>query len=90
MRFVEERKEKRYNSIKGDEMSLDAEYIGRNIREIRKAAKKSQEAFAEDIEITARTVSNIETGSVVPKLQTVLRISERFNRTIDSIVKKGY
>lgn len=55
-------------------MILDAELIGKNIRNIRKSAKESQEAFAEKIDSTARTVSNIENGAVVPMLQTIANI----------------
>ena len=36
-------------------MILDAEFIGNNIRDIRKAANKSQEMFAEQIETSTRT-----------------------------------
>ena len=69
-------------------MILDAEFIGNNIREIRKAANKSQEMFAEQIETSTRTVSNIENGTVIPSLQTIANISERFNRSVDSIIRK--
>ncbi len=69
-------------------MTLDAESIGKNIRNIRKAAKKSQEAFAEEIDSTARTVSNIENGAVVPMLQTIANISERFNCSVEHIIRK--
>lgn len=88
MRFVEKCSYTRYNKFKGEEMILDAEFIGKNIRDIRKAAKKSQEAFAEEIDSTARTISNIENGSVVPMLQTIANISEKFNCSVDSIIKK--
>ena len=88
MHFVEKCFYARYNDIKGEKMTLDAESIGKNIRNIRKAAKKSQEAFAEEIDSTARTVSNIENGAVVPMLQTIANISERFNCSVDSIIKK--
>ena len=88
MHFVEKCSYIRYNNIKGEKMILDAEFIGKNIRDIRKAAKKSQESFAEEIDSTARTVSNIENGAVVPMLQTIANISEKFNCSVDSIIKK--
>lgn len=69
-------------------MILDAENIGKNIRQIRKTAKMSQEEFAEEINITARTVSNIENGVVIPTLQTVAKISENFNCSVDFIIRK--
>ena len=69
-------------------MNLDAEYIGNNIRNIRKAAKQSQESFAEQIDTTPRTISNIENGVGLPSLQTLANISECFNLSIDSIIRK--
>ena len=69
-------------------MILDAEFIGNNIRDIRKAANKSQEKFAEQIETSTRTVSNIENGTVIPSLRTIANISECFNRSVDSIIRK--
>ena len=69
-------------------MILDAEFIGNNIRDIRKAANKSQEMFAEQIETSTRPVSNIENGVVIPSLQTIANISECFNRSVDSIIRK--
>ena len=77
-----------YNKTKGEKMVLDAEIIGKNIRKIRKSANKSQEAFAEKLEVSTRTVSNIENGVVVPSLQTVANISENFNCSVDSIIRK--
>lgn len=88
MHFVEKCFYARYNDIKGEKMVLDAEFIGKKIRYIRKSAKKSQEAFAEEIDSTARTVCNIENGAVVPMLQTIANISEKFNYSVDSIIKK--
>ena len=69
-------------------MVLDAVFIGNNIRNIRKSANKSQESFAEQIDTTPRTVSNIENGVVLPSLQTIANISECFNLSIDSIIRK--
>ncbi len=69
-------------------MFLDARYIGNNIRSIRKNAKQSQETFAEVIETSSRTISNIENGIVIPSLQTVANIAEQFGCTVESIIKK--
>ncbi len=69
-------------------MILDPVFIGNQVRNVRMAANQSQEEFAEKINTTARTVSNIENGTVVPTLQTVVDIAESFNCTIESIVRK--
>ena len=52
-------------------MELDAKQIGKTVRELRKNNHKFQERFAELIEITPRTVYNIENGFVMPQLQTI-------------------
>ena len=88
MRFVEKYSYTQYNKTKGEKMVLDAEIIGKNIRKIRKSANKTQEAFADKLEVSTRTVSNIENGVVVPSLQTVANISENFNCSVDSIIRK--
>ena len=89
MRFVAIRFIQQYNKTKGEKMVLDAEIIGKNIRKIRKSANESQETFAEKLEVSTRSVSNIENGAVVPSLQTVANISENFNCSVDSIIRKG-
>ena len=69
-------------------MVLDAEYIGNYIRDIRKSANKSQEAFAELLNVSTRTVSNIENGVVIPSLQTIANIADCFDCSVDSIIRK--
>lgn len=69
-------------------MILNAKDIGNRVRNIRKSVKKPQELFAEMIETSSRTVSNIENGAVLPSLQTVANIAERFNCSIDEIIGK--
>lgn len=89
MRFVAIRFIQQYNKTKGEKMVLDAEIIGKNIWKIRKSANESQETFAAKLEVSTRSVSNIENGAVVPSLQTVANISENFNCSVDSIIRKG-
>ena len=69
-------------------MLLDVKMIGERIRTIRKEQNKSQEAFAEMIDTSTRTISNVENGAVVPSLQTVANIAEQCGCTIDSIVRR--
>ena len=67
-------------------MELDAKRIGKTVRELRKNNHKSQERFAELIEITPRTVYNIENGFVVPQLQTIVNIAAYCNCSIEDIL----
>lgn len=69
-------------------MKLDAKDIGNRVKAIRLSEKKSQETFAEIIDTSSRTVSNIENGSVIPTLQTVANIADCFNCSIDVVVGK--
>ena len=67
-------------------MALDTKLIGNNIRKIRKNAKKSQEAFAEKIEASVRTISNIENGTVLPSINTLYNIAQSFGCSVDSLI----
>ena len=69
-------------------MKLDAKVIGRQIRMHRKLQKKSQEALAELIDMSTRTISNIETGTVIPNLQTVASIAECLDCSVDELISK--
>ncbi len=62
---------------------LDARRIGKLVRKIRKEElSQSQEQFAEGIDRSVRTVSNIERGTVVPTMDTLIRISQYTGKTI--------
>ena len=67
-------------------MLLDSKAIGIRIKRIRKSEGISQEQFAELIDTSTRTVSNIETGAVIPGIQTLANIAEKCNSSIDLIV----
>ncbi len=67
-------------------LELRATEIGERIRQIRKDANVSQEKFAEIIESSTQTVSNIETGKVIPNIQTLVNIAYNYNYSLDLIV----
>ncbi len=71
---------------KGDYLELDAFAIGERIREIRKNSHISQERFAELICTSTQTISNIETGKVIPNIQTLANIAESCRISLDTIV----
>lgn len=62
------------------------ESIGKRIRHIRKEMQKSQEEFAEFIEVTPETVSNLERGLVYPSLRTLINIRERCGKSINYLL----
>ena len=65
----------------------DVSNIGKNVRKIRKQElNKTQEEFAEMIEMSKDTVSNIERCQVVPTMICMVRISNATNKTIDSFL----
>ena len=84
--------DKRYNICGGDEMNepiiiRDVSNIGKNVRKIRKQElNKTQEEFAEMIDMSKDTVSNIERCQVVPTMICMVRISNVTNKTIDSFL----
>ncbi len=67
----------------------DVKNIGPNLYITRKEEmKKTQEEFAEMINMSKDTVSNIERGVVVPTMNCMVQISNATNKTIDSFLVK--
>ncbi len=65
----------------------DVKNIGKNVYIVRKKElKKTQEEFAELIDMSKDTVSNIERGVVVPTMNSMVQISNATNKTIDSFL----
>ncbi len=55
---------------------LSPKLVEAKIKELRLSVNETQEEFAEHINRTAETVSNIERGLVLPSLETVVNIFE--------------
>ncbi len=65
----------------------DVKNIGKNLYITRKKEmKKTQEEFAEMINMSKDTVSNIERGVVVPTMNCMVQISNATRKTIDSFL----
>ena len=65
----------------------DAKTIGKNIKQIRKSSEYyTQEKFAELIDISVETVSNIERGNVLLNTKTLASIVEKCNVSADFIL----
>ena len=60
--------------------------VGENIRKRRKDAAKLQERFAEELGISVRSVSYIETGAVTPNLKTFVEIIKILNCKAEDII----
>lgn len=61
--------------------------IGEIVRNLRKeSTHKTQEQFAELINTTPETISNIERGLVIPNTKTLISIAECCNVSIDYIL----
>lgn len=62
--------------------------IGKNIREIRTKNNMSQEEFGRLFFITRQTVSNWENEKNFPDLKTLIEISDRFDISLDKLLKE--
>lgn len=61
-------------------------YLGLKVRAMREAANMTQEELAAICDVSWRTISNLERGTVVPDLFMVYRIAQRFDVRIDELL----
>lgn len=61
-------------------------YLGLKVRAVREASGMTQEELAAACEVSWRTISNLERGTVVPDLFMVYKISQVFNLSIDEML----
>ena len=61
--------------------------LGNKILKIRKDNKMSQEQFSEILNVTRQTVSNWENGKNYPDIETLIMISDKFNVSLDILLK---
>jgi transcriptional regulator with XRE-family HTH domain len=62
--------------------------LGSTIQKIRKSNSLSQEQFGEKYHVTRQSVSNWENGKSIPDLEMLVKISEDFGVSIDSMLKQ--
>lgn len=62
--------------------------IGKSIYEIRTEKELSQEEFGELFHVTRQTVSNWEREKSYPDLETIIGISDRFEISLDQLLKE--
>ena len=62
--------------------------IGNNIKRIRKEANMSQEDLADMFDVSRQTISNWENSKSYPDLETIVKISDNFNISLDVLLKE--
>lgn len=64
-------------------MEIDKKLVGDRIKRRRKAAGLTQEALAEQIELSKNHLSNIERGRYLPTIETLMMICNALGQTPD-------
>lgn len=64
--------------------TIDYGKLGRRIRELRKAHGLTQQQVADRIDCVESFVSHIENGKTKPSLETLLRLGQLFQVSLDS------
>ena len=67
-------------------MTVDPVQIGSKVKALRKTKKQTQEQLAESINVSWRTISNLETGKVIPKLDLIYGLAKHFDISIDELL----
>lgn len=61
-------------------------YLGLKVRAVREVSGMTQEELAAACEVSWRTISNLERGTVVPDLLMIYKISKVFKLSIDDML----
>lgn len=67
-------------------MPVDPLQIGLKIQALRKTKNLTQEQLAEAVGVSWRTISNLETGKVIPKLDLIYGLAKHFDISIDELL----
>src|SRR5688500_12004021 len=62
--------------------------IGENLKLLRKRKGVSQEEIAVDLGLTRSSYSGYENGVAEPNLETIIKISEYYNISLDKLIKR--
>ena len=62
-------------------------YLGSKVKAMRETANMTQEDLAAACDVSWRTISNLERGIVVPDLMLVYQISQKFDVSIDELLR---
>ena len=77
---------KRWSSFIEELMEEIQKSLGLKIQALRKAQNMTQEDLAEKVGVSWRTISNLETGRTVPKLELIYDLSQYFNIGMDELL----
>ena len=61
--------------------------IGNKIKEYRELNKMTQKDIAEILEVEPGTISKYESGMIEPNIESLKRLAETFNITVDELIK---
>ena len=61
--------------------------IGNKIKEYRELNKMTQKDIAEILEVEPGTISKYESGMIEPNIESLKRLAETFNITVDRLIK---
>ena len=67
-------------------MTVDPVQIGSKVQALRKTKKLTQEQLAEAVGVSWRTISNLETEKVIPKLELVCALANYFDICVDELL----
>lgn len=73
-----------YNSVK-----LDYKKTSKLIKKLRKEYGYSQYTLASKIKVTRQAVSKWERGITIPSRETLIKLSNLFDMTINELLKQG-
>lgn len=62
--------------------------IGNKIKKYREAHKMTQKDIAEILEVEPGTISKYESGIIEPNIESLKRLAETFNITVDELIKE--
>lgn len=63
-------------------------FINHNIKHLIKTKCRNRSEFAEIFGVTPTSVSNYENDKVLPRIDLIIKIAEKYNYTLDQIVLK--
>ena len=63
-------------------------YFGKNIKKIRVAKKLTQTEFAKLFDLKRTTVGAYEEGRAEAKIDTIIKIADYFDLTLDQLLRK--
>ena len=62
--------------------------IGNKIKQLREERKMTQKDIAEILDVEPGTISKYESGTIEPSIESLKKLSETFNVTIDELLKE--